>query len=446
VRVQLSRGWIATVAVFAVTTFVATAAAQPSATPVSDPSIEGGAGSATEEPAITAPGATEPREVLEDAAVPAAPSGDPPTGTVRAGAYHDSDQTTVWRFLGIVGDTFGQWEVSAGLGVDAVTSASVDVRSSPVLSKVDTVTSASGRSSTSGGQMTDTRYQGTVGAGWKGSEGRAVNLTSAIAKESDYASVSGGINGSFDVLDRSTTLLGGVTLTDNWVSSVIDSTIHRKMVAAAWSLGVARVLTPQDAVRLRYDGKVEAGYIASPYRSVRFGDWSAALGSQQITFTNVIDTLAEREPERRLSSALVVEWVHSLSPGVGLHPQLRVGHDSWGVQSLTAGADLRIARASWRFEAGYRFYLQAAADFFSDKYVAGPAMYEYYTSDKELGRQIGHLGHVNLAIVLIEPDTLGGSRMLLNLQVAAMHYAYTGFMLLPSRDSVFSSAGVSWEF
>ncbi|CAN5120538.1 hypothetical protein BH11MYX1_BH11MYX1_38900 [soil metagenome] len=424
----------------------ATATAQPSEAPVSDPRPAATAGSASDSTDSNAPGASDYRDLLADAPTPAAPSGDPPTGTARAGAYHDSDQTTVWRFLGNVGQTLGQWELSAGLGVDAVTSASVDVRSSPALSKVDTVTSASGRSSTSGGQMTDTRYQGTVGAGWKGSEGRTVNLSSAVAKESDYASVSGGINGSFDLLDRTTTLLGGMTLTDNWVSSVIDTTIHRKMVAVAWSLGVARVLTPEDAIRLRYDGKLNEGYIASPYRSVRFGDWSAALGSQQITFMNVTDTLAEREPGERLSSAVVVEWVHSLAPGIGLHPQLRVSHDSWGVQSLTAGADLRLSRPSWRFETGYRFYLQSAADFFADKYVDASSMYESYTSDKELGRQVGHLGQVDLALVLIEPDTVGGSRMLLNLQLAAMHYAYTGFTLLPSRDSVFASAGVSWEF
>ena|GEM_PF-2626031 len=427
--------------------FAATATAQPSASPVApsttDPTTEAG----SDRPSTSdAPGASDYRDVLSEVPPPDAPSGDPPTGTVRAGVYHDSDQTTVWRLLGNLGQAFGQWELSAGLGIDAVTSASVDVRSSPALSKVDTVTSASGRSSTSGGQMTDTRYQGTIGAGWKGSEGRAITLTSALAKESDYASVSGGINGSFDMLDRTTTLLGGVTITDNRISSVIDSTIHRKMFAAAWSLGVAQVLTPQDAIRVRYDGKLNEGYIASPYRSVRFGDWSATLGGQQITFANVTDTLAEREPEQRLSSAVVLEWVHSLAPGIGIHPQARISHDSWGVQSLTAGADLRFARPSWRFETGYRFYLQSAADFFSDKYVDTSSMYEYYTSDKELGRQVGHLGHMDLAVVLIEPETVGGSRMILNLQVAAMHYSYTGFTLLPSRDSVFASAGLSWEY
>ncbi|MEO8846789.1 MAG: DUF3570 domain-containing protein [Kofleriaceae bacterium] len=374
-----------------------------------------------------------------------ADDGDPPTGTVRAGAYHDSDATTVWRLLGNLGHTYGQWELNAGLGIDAVTSASVDVRSSPVLSKVDTVTGASGRTSTSGGQMTDTRYQGTFGAGWKGSEGRAVSLTSAIAKETDYASVSGGVNGSFDVLDRTTTLLGGITLTDNWVSSVIDTTLHHKMNAIAWSAGVARVLTPDDALRLRYDGKLSSGYLASPYRSVRFGDWTATLGSQQITFMNVLDTLPEREPESRLSSALVAEWVHSLALGVGLHPEVRVSHDSWNVDSVSAGLDLRIARPSWRLQTGYRFYLQSSADFFSDKYVNGASMYAYYTSDKELGRQVGHLGQIDLSLVVIEPDGPGDSRMLLNLQLDAVHYSYPGFILLPSRDSVFASMGLSWE-
>ena len=411
------------------------ASAQPSQTPPTEPEATGS----------DTPAPSDYRDVLSDPPSPPESTGDNPTGTVRGGVYHDSDQTTVWRLLSSIAQSFGQWELSAGFGVDSVTSASVDVRSSPLLSKVDTVTSASGRSSTSGGEMTDTRYQGTVGAGWKGSDGRAANLTSSLAKERDYASISGGINGSFDILDRTTTLLGGLTLTDNWVSSVLDSTIHRKMFATAWSGGVARVLTPDDAIRVRYDGRLSDGYIASPYRSVRFGDWTATLGSQQITFANATDTLAEKEPETRLSSALVAEWVHSIALGIALHPEVRASHDSWGVDSLTAGLDLRVARPTWRLQTGYRFYTQSAAYFFSDKYVDAPAMYTFYTSDKELGRQVGHLGQIDFAWVLIEPDAPGNSRLLLDLQLDLVHYSYPGFTLLPSRDSVFGSVGLSWE-
>jgi hypothetical protein len=296
--------------------------------------------------------------------------------------------------------------------------------------------------------MTDTRYQVTGGAGWKDGDGHGANLSAALAKETDYASVSGGVNGSYDLLDRTLTVLGGVTLTDNWVSSVLDSTLNRKLLVAGWSAGVARVVTRDDAVRLRYDGKYADGYQASPYRNVRFGDWTAQLGSQQITFMHTIGAatgLPEHEPETRTSHAAVLEWVHSLALGVGLHPELRVTHDSWGVASLSAALDLRVAQPSWRLQAGYRYYAQSRADFFEDKYTMAPAMYAYFTSDKELGPQVGHIGRLDLTWVLADPEGPGDTRMLLNVELDAIRYRYPGFTLLPSRDSVFASIGLSWE-
>jgi len=372
----------------------------------------------------------------------------PPTGTVRLGSYLDSDQTHVLRALGVVSRIWDRWQLTGSFGADAVTSASVDVRSSPALSKIDVVTSASGRSSTSGGQMTDTRYQLTGGAGWKDTSGHAANVTSALAMERDYKSVSGGVNASYDVLDRNVTLLGGLTLTDNWITSVLDPSLHEKLAAVAWTAGFARVLTRDDAIRVRYDGKASEGYQSSPYRNVRFGDWSATLGRQQITFANTlgsVDGLPERLPHRRIGHAAVLEWVHSLAAGVGLHPDLRLARDSWGIQSVTAALDLRVARKGWRLRAGYRFYLQSRADFFEDKYTEDPVMYAHYTSDKELGEQVGHLGQLDVAWVLIEPDGPDRTRMLLALQVDAVRYRYPGFVLLPSRDSLFASVGLSWE-
>jgi hypothetical protein len=232
------------------------------------------------------------------------------------------------------------------------------------------------------------------------------------------------------------------------VSSVIDTSIHKKMWAAAWSTGVARVVTRDDAFRLRYDGKLGEGYLASPYRNVRFGDWTAVLGTQKITFSNTLGAatgLPETEPGSRLSSALVAEWVHSLALGVGLHPEVRGSHDSWGVDSVSAGLDLRIARPSWRFQTGYRFYLQSKANFFMDKYTDASTMYTYYTSDKELGDQVGHLGQIDLAFVLSDAEGPGDTKMMLNLQVDAVHYTYPNFVLLPSRDSIFGSIGLSLE-
>jgi hypothetical protein len=373
----------------------------------------------------------------------------PMTGTGRFGVYHDSDATTVIRGLATAAKEWGHWSLNTTAVVDAVTSASVDVKTSPALGKVDVITGASGQSSTSGGEMSDTRYLGTVGVGWNDTRGHAVNLTTSAASERDYASVSAGLNGSTDVADRNVTLLGGFTVTDNWVSSVLDTTLHRKMFALGWSGGVARVLTPTDAVRLRYDGKLSDGYQASPYRSVRFGDWTTTtLSTGQITFANTIgssDGLPEKLPETRLSTALTGEWVHALALGVGLHSSVRAAHDSWGVDSLTPALDLRIAKATWRLQLGYRLYLQSRAAFFEDKYTMDPAMYTNYSSDKELGRQIGNLGSFDVATAISEAASPNDSRMMLFFHTDVFQYQYPGFVLLPSRTSAFIEAGISWE-
>ena len=407
-----------------------------------------------------APGETEPstddyRDVFDpnapahDDSVEAATDEDPVTGTARLGIYTDSDKTTVWRALGVVGKTFGQWSLSGSFGVDAVTSASVDVRASPALGAVDVITSASGNSSTSGGQMSDTRYQGTTTAGWQDSDGHVASSTVAVATERDYASVSGGLSGSYDVLRRSTTLLAGITAADNWVSSVLDPSLHRKMFSVNGSLGVARVLTKNDALRLRYDGKVDDGYQASPYRSVRFGDWTTTTGEYgQIMFAHTIGDAAglpEKLPGIRTSHALTLEWVHSLGDGIGLHPSVRAGHDSWGISSLAPSLELRIARKNWRLQLGYRFYLQSHASFFQGKYTEDPSMYAYYTSDKELGSQVGHLVDAQLTTAITDHDRPNDTRTMLFLRTTVFRYSYPGFEFLRDRSSAFFEAGLLWE-
>jgi hypothetical protein len=332
--------------------------------------------------------------------------------------------------------------------VDIVSSASLDVRTSPALSRVDVVTSASGRSSTSGGTMSDKRVAVTGTGGWKDNSGHAASLTTAFAAEADYVSVSAGLNGSFDVLDRTTTFLGGATVTQNWVASVLDRSFRQTMHALAWSGGIAQVLTPDDALRLRYDGAIDLGYQASPYRNVRFGDWTTVTGAnQQIQFANTIgspDGLPEHEPDTRVRHAVDLEWVHALGDVVGLHSDVRLGADSWGVESAAAGLDLRAALPSWRLRLGYRLYLQAAADFFEDKYTQAPSSYAYYSSDKELGREVGHIVDLDVAGVLRDAEP-GGTRILFDARVVGLYYRYPGFVLLTSRASVFAEIGLTWE-
>jgi hypothetical protein len=371
------------------------------------------------------------------------------TGALRFGVYGDSDQTSVIRSLATVASTWGDWSLTGSGAVDIVSSASVDVRSSPGLSAVDVVTSASGNSSTSGGKMSDRRVQGTGGAGWNDRAGHTANLSASYATEADYTSLSAHTNGSYDLFDRTLTLLGGLAFTDNWIGTVLDPNFHRTMHELGWSVGVAQVTSQRDAIRLRYDGSHAEGYQASPYRNVRFGDWTTAHGpNQQIMFQNTIGAaggLPETEPERRVRHAAVFELVKALDEGIGLHGELRLARDSWKVTSETAAADLRVARPDWRLQLGYRFYSQSAASFFQDKYVLDPSMYTYYSSDKELGRERGHMGNVDVSMVLIPSRGPGDTRLLLDLRLAVLYYRYPGFLLLDARTSYFVEAGLTWE-
>lgn len=395
------------------------------------------------------PHGTTPSPAAAEPAAAAAPASSSVTGAGRLGLYADSDQTIVFRALAAVAGMFPHWSINADVAVDVVSSSSVDVRSSPGLSQVDVTTSATGTTSTSGGKMSDRRLAATIGTGWHDADGHALSVSASYANERDYNSVNGGLNGAFDLFGRLTTILGGVGFTYNWIGSVLDPTFAKQMYEVAWSAGVAQVLARTDALRLRYDGAAAIGYQASPYRNVRFGDWTTTVGAnQRITFANTIgsaDGLPETVPDLRIRHAAVLEWVHSFTAGLALYSQARLGTDTWGVESLAAAAELRAASTSWRFRVGYRFYIQSDADFYQPKYLLPSTSYTYYTSDKELSREIGHIANLGISRVLKQPHYAGDTRALLDLAVHVLYYNYPDFVLLKSRTSGFVELGLTWE-
>jgi len=371
------------------------------------------------------------------------------TGAGRLGLYTDSDQTDVYRALAALAGSFAHWNFSANVSVDVVSSSSVDVRSSPGLSKVDVTTSASGQTSTSGGNMSDRRIAGTIGSGWHDANGHSLNFTTSYANERDYNSINQGISGAFDVFQRLTTLMGGFNFTYNWIASMLDPTFAAQMYELGYSGGVAQVLSRNDALRLRYDGAAAFGYQASPYRNVRFGDWQTTVGdNQRINFIGTLgsaDGLPEKVPNERIRHAAVLEWVHSFTDGLALYSEARLGTDTWGIESVTGAAELRAASQSWRFRLGYRFYAQSGADFYRPKYVQAPDQYAFYTSDKELSRELGHIANLGISRVLKQSHYPGDTRALLDLSVNVLYYSYPDFVLLPSRTSGFVELGLTWE-
>ncbi len=365
------------------------------------------------------------------------------TGVLREGIYTDTDHTQVIRSLAgasVVGDHFS---FNAEESIDIISSASIDVRTAPT---VDAMTTASGVN------MTDRRFETTLGGGWKDDRGHTLGLSAVYATERDYTSIGGGIHGSIDLADRDTTLIASFSGNHNDVGSVTQPTFAKTMDQIGYTLGVAQVLTSSDALRLRYDGAYANGYQASPYRNVRFGDWTISGGTRRDpteVFSNTIgsaDGLPENLPLTRLRHAVVGEWIHGFRDDIALETQLRLGRDSWGLDSLTATADLRIAEASWQLRLEYRFYLQSAADFFADKYLDDPSMYTYYTADKELGEQRGHMGSVDVTYLIGDRLAPTGFKAQIDARVDVLYYDYVGFVLLPTRSSIFGELGLRMDF
>lgn len=100
---------------------------------------------------------------------------------------------------------------------------------------------------------------------------------------------------------------------------------------------------------------------------------------------------------------------------------------------------------SVRFHVGYRFYAQSGADFYRPKYTMAPDQYTYYTSDKELSREIGHIASLGLSRVLKQPHYAGDTHVLLDVSGHFLYYEYPDFVLLPSRMSGFVELGLTWE-
>jgi hypothetical protein len=360
---------------------------------------------------------------------------------VRSGLYSDDDSTTVWRSLVAADAAWSAWHLFLKESVDVISSASIDVRMSP---KLDAMTSASRV------EMSDSRFETTIGTSHDDGGGHILTVSGVFALEADYQSYGAGVSGSYDLEGRLTTLLGSASFNYNSVGSKFDKGLAESLESVSYTLGVVRVVSVSDAVRLRYDGQIFTGYQASPYRSVRFGDWTVSEDNRgALVFGGGVigdrRGLPENVPDLRVRHAAVVEWTHGFTDTLALLALARVSDDSWNVRALTVGGDLRYGPGDWLLHAGYRFYLQGAADFFQDKYVLAPENYVHYTSDKELGDERGHIVDADASYAFRDFPSKG-MKTWLDLQVDVLHYAYPGFTLLPSRTSVFGELGLRLGF
>jgi hypothetical protein len=384
--------------------------------------------------------------VLTAAAAPEASAQDV-TAVLREGVYADSDSTYVSRTLLAGQVSWRRFSLGINESVDAITSASTDVRSSPF---IDATTGASVRRVMRSPSMADGRSETNLVGLWHDASGHSAGGSAVFAAEGDYTSAGGGLQVAWDFFERNTTLFAGVNASGNQIRSSLDHAFSRAMFAMGYTLGLTQVLGAGDVLSLRYDGGYLDGYQASPYRAVRFGDWQpmAHPATGGITFLNTIGPetgLPEQVPGTRLRHAAFVQWVHALGDRFALAPSYRISGDDWGLFAQTLEAEVRaLLGEHLQARLSYRFYDQSGADFFRGKYVMPSTAYQLYTADKELGDVVGHSAAAGAALGFWRRN--GADAASVDARFEYLHYSYPGFPLLDARSSVFGEVGLRLAF
>lgn len=176
----------------------------------------------------------------------------------------------------------------------------------------------------------------------------------ALSQENDYQSVALGADGSLELFNKHTTLLGSVSMSlDELSPTDTDSYATRKPAdgrgkrSVSIYEGVSQVIDKNRVVQVGIGYTQLSGYLSDPYK------------------------LEDRRPDRRGQLTLSGQYRHffPLWDGAALHGDYRYYSDDWGIRSHTLTArwaqSVSLAPFSFRFIPMMRYYRQTQADFYS---------------------------------------------------------------------------------
>jgi hypothetical protein len=141
-----------------------------------------------------------------------------------------------------------------------------------------------------------------------------------------------------------------------------------------YSLSLSQILTRNVILGLNYELLTDQGYLANPYREIRFLSPGAGEGF----------TLASQVyPNTRTSNAASVQLKYYLPYRAAITGQYRFYSDTWGVKAHTAELDYTHPWRHLVFDGSLRFYKQGHADFYSDLFPRADYQ-NFMARDREL--------------------------------------------------------------
>lgn len=153
-----------------------------------------------------------------------------------------------------------------------------------------------------------------------------------------------------------------------------DPTFHQQADHRGYSLSLSQILTRNTILGVNYELLTDQGYLANPYRKIRFLSPGAGEGF----------TLADQVyPNTRTSNAASVQLKYYLPYRAAITGQYRFYSDTWGVKAHTAELDYTHPWRRLVFEGSLRFYKQGHADFYSDLFPRADFQ-NFMARDREL--------------------------------------------------------------
>jgi len=291
-----------------------------------------------------------------------------------------------------------KYSVSANYYVDMVSSASIDV-----------MTTAS--------PYTEERTQGSLALDTlHGKTQYSVSYT--LSDESDYTANTASLDVSHDLFGDLTTVSFGFSQGWDEVRKNGDNEFEETVDRRNYRFSLQQILTPQLMTGLNYEVITDEGFLNNPYRSVRYLDDSSARG---FSFE------PEVYPSTRTSNAIALNARYYLPYRAAIHGEYRFYTDTWGIDANTASIGYTHPWGKrWIFEAGYRWYDQSSADFYSDLFPRANAQ-NFLARDKELSTFTSQMFSLGATYEL---PSLGWDRILrstVNLYYDHIQFRYDDF-------------------
>ncbi len=277
------------------------------------------------------------------------------------------------------------WTLSADLGIDNVTSASIDAID-------DVVSSAS---------ELDNRAFTTITGHRKLANGKA-SVGLSFSTEYDYTSLGAQFGWSREFREGHTTFGLGLKYYADTVDlydihGVNQGEDDRDTLNV--SLSLTQVLGPNTVGSIQLDWTDQSGFLSSPFQEVVF---------QPTDLFPTGEVVAERLPDARSRVALSFNLNHAFHPKFVLRSSYRFYDDDWGVQahSLELEPHFRLPsqNESWIFPI-LRYHTQDGSDYFGLPRTFS-AQSDFFTADRDLSEFDSE--KIGLGYRLILPASAGG--------------------------------------